>query len=244
MVQERDFQPRKIHHADLDRTKDDRVVEPSRPQIVSPPSQEHRVITDMASGLALLLSLIAFFLSSFAVIQAVSTRRQIESLQTPRGTVPGTTFEPQSDRTPSRSFAEPISRPLFPLAVPYRFETIEPGAFIQPVLAGAGQVELLSATRDANSNLVNVQMRVWRLPNSLERPELVNLSNTIALNTRTNQRFVTQDSPATRNTSVLLDQLRPGQTIDATITLQIPTTVDRVDLEIPETRAFRNVPIS
>lgn len=255
MVQERDLQPRKIHHGDLDRipVEQDRVpfdrsIEPPRPRIISPPSPqpESRVITDMASGLALLLALISFFFSSYAVIQAVNTRRTVESLQAPdRNATPGTSFQQQSFPERSDSFAEPSSRPIFPFVLPYRFQQVEPGEFIQPVLDGAAEVELLSVSRvSPTSNLVNLEMRVRRLSNPLESPEALNLNDTIARNTRTNEKFVTQSSTATENSSISLDRLRPGQSIDATVTLRIPTDLDRVDLEIPATRAFRRVPIS
>ena len=223
MVQERDIKPRKVQEADFDRPLPPRNYE-----------NQSSVGTDVASGLALLLSVIAFFLSAFAVFQSMTARRSVEGVQ------------PASQSGGGGSFAEPInrpiSRPLLPQIAPYRFERVEPGQFVQPAYDGAGQVELVSVARpDASSDEVTFRVRVRRSSQPLQSPGTINLARTSILNTRTNETFsVTSYS----KDAIYLANLRSGGSTDATVSAQIPVGRDRIDLEIPGTRVFRNVPIS
>jgi hypothetical protein len=227
MVQERDSKPQKVQEADLDRPVPPRDY-----------SRDSSATTDMASGLALLLSVIAFFFSAYAVIQAVSTRRSVEEPQPNRE-------QPGRQSGGGGSFAQPISRPLLPQIGPYRFQRVEPGQFTQPAYGGAGEVELLSATRDtAGSDVVNVRLRVVRLSQPLETPGEINLSRTLAVNTRTNGSYPLISSQTPGDQVILLSNLRSGESTEATVSLRLPPEVDRLDIEFPGTRVFRSVPIA
>lgn len=219
MVQERDFQPRKFQDTDLDRSPDPRPVPPARSQSSSTP------VTDIASGLALLLSLIAFFLSCYAAIQ-VGRRNSA----------------PQQPPAVNQSLNQPISRPVVPfLSKP---QQVEPGQFIQPTQDSSGVVELLSATRAPSSKAATIQLRVRRLDRPTSGTSTIDLPNTIALNTRTNERYPTTDYRTPNDQFITLSNLRPGSSLNASVTVRVPKDLNRIDLDIPNVRVFRNVPIT
>ncbi|BAS57106.1 MULTISPECIES: hypothetical protein [Leptolyngbya] len=212
MVQERDLRPRKMQESDLDRPLGDRPIPPMRHENSGTP------LSDILSGLALLISLIAFFLSAYAVIQV---RRQ-------------SSVQPQSSN-PS------VSRPLLPfLSQP---QQVTQGQFIQPTEDRSAQVELLSATR-GSSNSATIQLQVRRLDRPVTAAPTINLANAIALNSRTNEQYPVIQTPASNNQFISLSNLRPGSSLNTSVTLRVPDTLDRIDLDIPNVRVFRNVPIS
>ncbi|MER3432839.1 MAG: hypothetical protein C4288_05245 [Leptolyngbya sp. ERB_1_1] len=255
MVQERDYPPRKAQEPDRDsaRRPDLRPV----PPVVNSTPINSRVnnrvntsnsnsansnranntatpLAELASGLALLLSVIAFFLSCFAAIQATSTRRQIQPVQ-PRQ---------------SNSLNQPISRPVAPFLAQSRFQRVEPGRFLQPTLDQSGEVELLSANRVAStteqsgqSNLATIQLRIRRLDRPTTGLTEIDLPKTIAINTRTNETYTAVDTKTPKDEFITMANLRPGETVNASVTLRVPQDLDRIDLDIPNVRVFRNVPI-
>lgn len=226
MVQERDFQPRKIQAEDLDRNLDPRFVDRSPdPRSVPPVRYENSgtPVTDMASGLALLLSIIAFFLSCYAAIQV--GRRTPTPVRSP-----GT----------ANQSSQPVSRPVLPFLS--KAQAVKPGLFIEPTQDKSGEVELLSATR-ASDKAATIQLRVRRLDRPTSGMTPIDLPKTIALNTRTNERYPILDY-RTPNEFLTMSELRPGSSMNATITVRVPENLDRIDLDIPNVRVFRNVPIS
>jgi len=258
MLQERDYPSRKAQEPELDsaRRPDLRPVPPAVNNTSANSRINNRVnssnnannnganhagtpLTDLASGLALLLSVIAFFLSCFAALQAASMRRQIQPMQ-----------PPQLQPPQSNSFNQPISRPVVPFFAQSRFQQVEPGRFLQPTLDQAGEVELLSAKRVGNpteqsgrSNLATIQLRIRRLDRPTTGLTEIDLPKTIALNTRTNERYTAVDTKTLGDESITLANLRPGTTVNASVTLRVPQNLDRIDLDIPNVRVFRNVPL-
>lgn len=255
MVQERNTQPRKIQAGDRDSTtvRETTVREPRRTPIepAIPPANNRNggSLNDVASGLALLLSTIAFFFSAYAVIQSVAARRAIES-GTPSSAVPRSVTQSNQQAAGGGGVvrnANGVSRPAFPFLSPSRFERVTPGQFVQPLSNGAGEVELLSATRVNNSptsNMVNIQMRIRRLSEQLNTVGEIDLAQTIALNSRTNERYPVLRQRTPGEDAISLYSLRPNQAINASITVRVPIDLARIDLEIPNTRVFRNVPIA
>lgn len=238
MVQERNYPPRKAQASDLDsvRRSDPRPIPPAGNNSAGTP------ITDIASGLALLLSVIAFFLSCYAAIQASSVRRQIEPGQNP----------PQSSSLKSNLASQnlssqPVSRPVAPFVAQTRFQQVEPGKFLQPTRDQAAEVELLSANRvqrSGQSNLATIQLRIRRLDRPVAGLAEIDLPKTIALNTRTNEKYTAIDTQTPNDQFITLATLRPGATVTASVTLRVPQDLDRIDLDIPNVRVFRNVPIA
>ncbi|MCU0550924.1 MAG: hypothetical protein MUC48_16380 [Leptolyngbya sp. Prado105] len=220
MVQERNRQPRKVQDSDLDRQPSSQPIPPKRYQDAGSP------MTDIASGLALLLSIISFFLSCYAAIQA--GRRNIPPAQA----------SPQSFVAPSQA----VSRPVFPQFS--KIQQVEPGQFIQPTQDRSAQVELLSARRTLSNNLTTIQLRVHRLNRPVTGLNVIDLANTIALNSRTNARYPIAQSQTPNDQFIMLSSLRPGSSLMASITVRVPEDLDRIDLDVPNVQVFRNVPIS
>jgi hypothetical protein len=209
-------------------------------------SRSGSAMTDVASGLALVLSVIAFFFSSYAVIQAVSARRQSEGVRPPTSAVPNSFSGTGGGSNPANTDA---TRRIA-LTTPPR---VEPGRYVQPTYGGSGRVEILSAQRVGGlpaSNLVNVRLRFERAasPTGGEIPINgggdIKLDDAIAINTRTNQTFPVVRYQNPGDEPISLYRLRPGEATEATITLRVPERLNRIDLRIPATDIFRNVPIA
>ncbi|ARV60503.1 hypothetical protein BZZ01_19380 [Nostocales cyanobacterium HT-58-2] len=127
--------------------------------------------------------------------------------------------------------------------------TIKPGQFVQPAFGNKAEVELLSVKRikdpaTANRDVVNVQMRIRRLATDGISPEQsVAIFNTTARNPDTSETYKGVDIKRSTG-SVGLFSLRPKASADAYVWLRIPDGVDKVDVFVPDTAAFSQVPIS
>ncbi|BAU15086.1 hypothetical protein LEP3755_56430 [Leptolyngbya sp. NIES-3755] len=225
MVQERNSTPRKVQEPDLDRRSDPRPIPPAMNNNAGTP------MTDIASGLALLLSVIAFFLSCYAAIQASSIRRQLE---------------PARPAPQSNSSNQPESRPFAPLIAQNRFQEVKPGLYRQPTEDETGEVELVSARRierSGNSNFARIDLRIRRLDRPVQGLTEIDLPSTIALNSRTNERYTTIEAQTPQDRFINLASLNPGSSVNASVIVRVPENLDRIDLDIPNVRVFRNVPI-
>lgn len=182
---------------------------------------------DAASGLALMLSVIAFFFSSFAVIQATKARQE-----TPPQTSSGGGGAPTE------------ARPLLGFLDPNRSQQVQPGQFVQSAYEGGGQVEILSAYRGSNPEQVHVRLSVKRLQPRIQGNGDINLLDAKAINTRTNMSYGVANVRTPGNEPILLYRLPLEQATQATLTLAVPAELRRIDLSIPHTDVFRNVPIA
>ncbi len=235
MVQERNLERPKFQEQDIDQRL-------RRPVVREKAGNSTSVATDTATGLALLLSIVSFFFSSIAVVQAVRTHRDTEAVLQAANRQPATTVAPKAS---SSSQAIPKSLAL-PGNLPPIAQRIQPGRFVEPAYSGAGQIELLSADRGSgasNANIVNLKMRVQRVREQVRGLGDINLAQIVAINTRTNERYPAIDSRTPDGSTVSLYNLRPGSSVDVTVMLRVPQGLNRMDLQIPETVPFRGVPI-
>ncbi len=201
---------------------------PNRHLMTKTPNNQPSTI-DVASGLALILSVIAFFFSGFAVIQAANFRREQAPSQTGSG---GGGFPA-------------LSLPSLPAFLdPNRSTRIEPGQFVNAAYRGGGKVEIVSVYRGADVDTVNVRLKLQRVSDRIDGNGDINLFAVKAINTRTNLTYPVRTARTPGNEPISLYQLRPGQSTQATITLNVPSDLQRIDLTVPETDVFRNVPIT
>ncbi len=232
MVQERNLEQPKFQERDID-------PRPRRFNISEGSGRGSNVATDTATGLALLLSTVAFFFSSIALVQTVRTQRDVAAtLQAANR--PTTTPVANAGQTNKQSVAPPSNLPAIA-------QRVEPGRFIQPVYNGDGRIELLSADRvngASDSNVVNLKMRVQRMREQVSGVGDINLAKIVAINSRTNMRYRAIDFRTPFGNSLSLYSLRPGETADVMVMLRVPEGLNRVDLQIPETVLFRGVPIA
>jgi hypothetical protein len=126
---------------------------------------------------------------------------------------------------------------------------IKPGEFLQPSFGNKAQVELLSVKRikdpeTANRDVVNVQMRIRRLASDgISAAETVAVYNTTARNPDTSETYKGVNFKRSTG-NVSLFSLRPNASADAYVWLRIPEGVNSLDVFVPDTAAFKNVPIS
>ncbi|MDV2995681.1 MAG: hypothetical protein N4J56_005335 [Chroococcidiopsis sp. SAG 2025] len=127
---------------------------------------------------------------------------------------------------------------------------MQPNGLIRKALDNKAQVQVISAQRLNNPelatrNLVNVKMRIWRL--GTKQPnfqDVITVSATTARNPETSETYRAFDFLNRATNPVFLFYLRPQTYTDAYVWLQVPEGVNTLDLFIPETGTFRNVPIS
>ncbi len=126
---------------------------------------------------------------------------------------------------------------------------IQPGQFMQPAFGTKGQVELLSVKRVQDPDtrtrtVVNVQMRIRRLePDIAYGSDVIYVGGTTARNPATSETY--EQAGFDRSTgSVSLSSMRTGSSADAYVWLRIPEGVNTIDIYVPDTQAFKNVPIS
>jgi hypothetical protein len=234
MIQERNLVERsKVQERDIDRPVHSGG---GRGEVSS--STANSTATDVASGLALVLSTLAFFFSSVAMIQGVRARQEVQALNPAS---PQSAAKPNDN--PFTAFAALGNRLITPPVI----SRVEPGRFVQPAYGGAGEVELISVRRadgSGSSNIVNVEMRIHRLRDRVPGVGDINLAEVKGINSRTNIRYPTLDSRSPFGKAFSLYDLRPDQSVNVSVRLQVPEDLGRIDLDVPQTNPFRGVPVS
>jgi len=126
---------------------------------------------------------------------------------------------------------------------------VQRSQFIQPAFGTKGQVELLSVKRvqdpdTRTRNVVNVQMRIRPFdPDIAYGSDVIYVGGTTARNPETSETY--DQAGFDRSTgSVSLSSMRTGASADAYVWLRVPEGVSTIDIYVPDTQAFKNVPIS
>ena len=178
-------------------------------------------------------------------VGVISDSNQSSSPEVPSGAavpVPGNAASTTAPGTtaPANSAVSPAPSPN---------PQIQPGQFVQPALGTKAKVELLAVKRikdpeTGNRDVVNVQMRVRRATSgNVKGSDIISVSRTSARNPDTSETY--EAVSLDRSTgSISLFQLRPAASADAYVWLRIPEGVNAIDIFIPETAAFSNVPIA
>lgn len=154
---------------------------------------------------------------------------------------------------PANQFTKVVSRAATPNATARRtmsHPAIEPTGLIRKGLDNKAQVQVISAQRLKNPdlstrNVVNVKMRIWRL--GTKQPnfqDVITVSATTARNPDTSDTYRAFDFLNRATNPVFLFYLRPQTYTDAYVWLQVPEEVNTLDIFVPETGTFRNVPIT
>jgi len=126
---------------------------------------------------------------------------------------------------------------------------VQPGQFVQNALGTKARIELLSIKRLEDSKLatgdvVNVQMRIQRI--TAENPsfdDTIAVGSTTARNPDTSETYKPVGSIEGSSSSVSLARILPSSSVDAYVWLRVPKEVNNLDIYVPETAAFKNVPI-
>lgn len=162
-----------------------------------------------------------------------------------------------ANQVPSTANTPVPSNPVQPLApatqvpqAPSSSTPTQPGQYLQPAFGTKAQVELLSVKRIQDPELgtrdvVNVQMRVRRIePERVSGGDVINIGSTTARNPATSETYKAVNFLDRSTGSVSLFSMRPRASADAYVWLRVPEGTNTIDIYVPDTQAFKNVPIA
>lgn len=154
-------------------------------------------------------------------------------------------------QVPSGAISSSVTSSNIPSAqAPSENIGIQPGQYVQPALGTKGQVELLSVKRIEDPetkarNVVNVQMRIRRIEaDRVSGSDIISVGSTTARNPETSETYQAVNVIERSTSAVSLFLMRPGSSADAYLWLRVPEGVNTMNIYVPDTQAFKNVPIS
>lgn len=219
------------------------------------------------SAIALLLSSLALLGTGLTLFQASQLRQELSQLrdsinkltvansnthqaplnaQTNDGT--SATYSAVPPNTvPPVNYVPPTVAPNTVIQSPVSNNAgIQPGQFVQPAFKNKGQVELLRVNRvKGQPDVVNVQVRVRLLrPQAAVGSDAIYMGGATARNPETSETYQAVNGESTGSVSLFSMRLENQSSADAYVWLQIPREVSNVDIYLPNTQAFQNVPIT
>lgn len=202
------------------------------------------------SILAIALSTLSLLLSGFTLAQMLTLQRAINALENSVNRLSASP-QPTTAVVPS-----PSAIPIPPPASPYSTQppatpsvadvAIQPGQFVKSALRNKAQIELLRVNRIPNQrDVVNVQMRIRApRPQVATGSDAIYLGSTTARNPQTSETYEAVAGESTGTVSLFSMRQENQPSVDAYVWLQVPQEVGVIDIYIPNTEAFTNVPIS
>ncbi len=198
-------------------------------------------VSTFLSGVAVLLSTLALGCSGYVAYEVFTLRQTLNATSTASNTIPTQVPSPTATTSPQATIS--------PSPASATTSAISPGQFVQPAFGKKAEVELLSAKRikdpeTGNRDVVNLQMRIRRLAtDGVVGSDIISVASTTARNPDTSVTY--KGVALNRSTgSVSLFQVRPQASADAYIWLRVPDGINNLDIFVPDTAAFKNVPIS
>jgi hypothetical protein len=198
--------------------------------------------------MAVVLSTMALLVGGFSAYQVFTLQEKINDLSNKIGetanqastTTPQTQIPPVESSSPSINDSEVNNN-----------SEIQSGQYVQKALGTKAEVELLNVKRikdpeTGTSDVVNVQMRVRRLAtdNVNGATDIIFVGQTTARNPDTNETYKVVDAIKRSTGSIILYNMRPRASVDAYVWLRVPEGTNSLDIFIPQTAAFQNIPIS
>lgn len=205
-------------------------------------------MSNFLSGVAVVLSTLAFLLGGFSAYQVFTLQQKISDLSNTIGEKANqaSTINPQTQITPVESSSPSVNDSNVSSNT-----GIQSGQYVQKALGTKAEVELLKVKRIKDPELgtfdvVNVQMRVRRLAtdNVNGATDIIFVGETTARNPDTNETYKVVDAIKRSTGSIVLYSLRPRASVDAYVWLRVPEGTNTLDIFIPQTAAFQNIPIS
>ncbi|MFB2878914.1 hypothetical protein [Floridanema aerugineum] len=125
----------------------------------------------------------------------------------------------------------------------------KPGEFAQLAYGSKARVELISVQRvpdpkSGEPNIVSVQMRISRLDEKVVDTNVIKVSDTTANNSVSQQTYKPVNSLENVPLPVALKDIPQNSSVDTYVWLNVPKGVYSIDIFVPETGAFKNVPIA
>lgn len=123
------------------------------------------------------------------------------------------------------------------------------GEFAQLAYGSKARVELISVQRipDPTSgapDMVSVQMRISRIDEKVVESNVIKVSETAARNSVSEQTYKAVNSLENVPQPVALKDIPQNGSVDTYVWLKVPKGVYAIDIYVPETGAFKNVPIT
>jgi hypothetical protein len=190
------------------------------------------------SGLTFLFSTLALFLSGFTAYKVFTLDQELDA------------FRSASTQAPT-PLAPPVSGDSSaPPAASGTATAVLPGQMIQPALRNGANVELLSIKRikdpaTGTRDVVNVQFRVRRIAPEDVSPGSITSYDVKAINPETNEvyKVVSGASDSASSGTLSVSLMERGASVDAHTWLSVPEGVNTLDIYVPDTQTFKNVPI-
>jgi hypothetical protein len=222
--------------------------------------QDSNRMNNFFSGVAVILSLLAGITGAFTVFKLASLEQQVEALNQAITNQQQAQLTPNQGRTAETASSQgldSITSNTSPTP-DSSIANIQPGQFVQPALESRAKVELLTVKRIQDPetgarDVVNVQFRVRRMGKA-GAGSVITPVNTTARNPNTGETYdsyrtagIKADKKPSENratSSVRLLTVEEGASVDAYVWLKVAEGVNLIDLYIPETQVFRNVPIA
>jgi hypothetical protein len=213
-------------------------------------------VSNFLSGVAVLLSTLALLFSGFTAYQVFTLRQTLNatgstgsvSAINPNQTSAVGNTAPVSP-SPGGDSASPLAAtpaPNTPTQAPSGSGGIQPGQFVQSAFKNKGQVELLRVNRiPGERDVVNVQVRIRLLrPDKAVGSDSIYMGGTTARNPQTSETYEAVSGESTDSVSLFMMRLQKQTSADAYVWLRVPEGVNTIDIYMPNTQAFTNVPIS
>lgn len=220
-----------------------------------------RATSSVLSGIAFVLSTWALLLSGYTVHQVLAMRQTLNTTRNSEDRSAIALNPSTSQQTPSpvaKSDSPARIEPPLEISASQKPETttsalnnqeIQPGQFVQPAYQNKARVELLSVKRIQNPetgkrDFVDVRVRIRRLATQeLSALDTIYMGRTTAGNSETGETYGSDRDANPSTGSVALFLMSPNSSTDAYVQLHVPQGVNAIDLHIPETEPFKNVPI-
>ena len=222
-------------------------------------------VSNFLSAVAVLLSTLALLFSGFTAYQVFTLQQTLNatgntgsgSAIAPSQTSPIQAPNPATGGDNTAQVSPPAGAdsapPLATAPAPNTAATapsgstgIQPGQFVQYAFKNKGQVELLKVNRiPGERDVVNVQVRVRLLrPDKAVGSDAIYIGGATARNPQTSETYEAVNGESTGSVSLFSMRLENQTSADAYVWLRVPQGVNIIDIYVPNTQAFTNVPIS
>lgn len=233
---------------------------PNSPTVVQHPNNRG---SKALSAIALLLSSLALLATGLTLFQVSQLRRELSQVRDSLNSLSvansnaqtqaplnaqtnGGTSAIYSADVPDYSVLPTVAPLPNTTQAPVNNAAIARGKFVQSAFKNKGQIELLKVNRvKGQPDVVNVQVRVRLLrPQAAVDSDAIYMGGATARNPETSETYQAVNGESTGSVSLYSMRLENQSSADAYVWLQIPREVSNVDIYLPNTQAFANVPIT
>ncbi|SRR5579883_1948131 len=235
------------------RTREPQLTE--QPSIVYAKRSHGHAGLSFLTALALLLSLLSLGISGFLAYRFLDLQQAFAVIDGALNHTPTSRIRPGSEPTPNPATSNSTAAPQS-VSQPSQSSSgagTQPGQLIQPAIDSKAQVEIIAVNRIQNPNtklrdFVNIQFRVRRTAPKSETIDydqgLIYPGSTTARNPATGETYQAVDRMNRATSNIAVSDLNPNTPTDAYVWMQIPESTTAIDILIPKTQAFKNVPIA